>query len=137
VLDAAPLVVVNAGHSRDEIVAAITRSVDARLRADLPDGHRRIRTASESRGTHAAGLDRIFFTNSGSESVDTALKIALAYNTRARRRPPKLIAVIGGSSTVGLRWPSRARGVRDADLSAVSTDSNPEFRERHTVDAAA
>src|SRR3546814_4248761 len=30
-----------------------------------------------------AGLDRIFFTNSGSESVDTALKIALAYH-RAR-----------------------------------------------------
>ena len=26
-----------------------------------------------------AGIDRIFFTNSGSESVDTALKIALAY----------------------------------------------------------
>ena len=29
------------------------------------------------------GLDRIFFTNSGSESVDTALKIAIAYH-RAR-----------------------------------------------------
>src|SRR3546814_5989237 len=29
------------------------------------------------------GMDRIFFTNSGSESVDTALKIALAYH-RAR-----------------------------------------------------
>ena len=30
-----------------------------------------------------AGLDRIFFTNSGSEAVDTAMKIALAYH-RAR-----------------------------------------------------
>jgi len=29
------------------------------------------------------GMDRVFFTNSGSESVDTALKIALAYH-RAR-----------------------------------------------------
>ncbi|KAG0910822.1 hypothetical protein G6F31_021539 [Rhizopus arrhizus] len=29
------------------------------------------------------GLDRVFFTNSGSESVDTSLKIALAYH-RAR-----------------------------------------------------
>src|SRR3546814_2901351 len=34
-------------------------------------------------GLMPEGLDRIFFTNSGSESVDTALKIALAYH-RAR-----------------------------------------------------
>ncbi|MGD9981910.1 MAG: aspartate aminotransferase family protein [Hyphomonadaceae bacterium] len=34
------------------------------------------------------GLDRIFFTNSGSESADTALKIALAYQ-RARGKPGK------------------------------------------------
>jgi len=34
------------------------------------------------------GLDRIFFTNSGSESADTALKIALAYQ-QARGKPGK------------------------------------------------
>ena len=35
------------------------------------------------RRSRRAGLDRIFFTNSGSESVDTALKIALAYHRAA------------------------------------------------------
>ena len=34
------------------------------------------------------GMDRIFFTNSGSESVETALKIALAYQ-KARGKPNK------------------------------------------------
>ena len=34
------------------------------------------------------GLDRIFFTNSGSELVDTALKIALAYQ-RAAGQPTR------------------------------------------------
>ena len=38
---------------------------------------------SKVAGLMPDGLDRIFFTNSGSESVDTALKIALAYH-RAR-----------------------------------------------------
>jgi beta-alanine--pyruvate transaminase len=36
-----------------------------------------------------AGVDRIFFTNSGSESVDTALKIALSYH-RARGQPQRI-----------------------------------------------
>ena len=39
--------------------------------------------AARLAGIPPAGLDRVFFTNSGSEAVDTALKIALAYH-RAR-----------------------------------------------------
>jgi beta-alanine--pyruvate transaminase len=73
---------VNAGHGRQKIVEAVQRQVAkldyatafqmshpgtfelaARLVAQLP-----------------GDLDHVFFTNSGSEAVDTALKIAIAYH---------------------------------------------------------
>jgi beta-alanine--pyruvate transaminase len=40
------------------------------------------------------GMDHVFFTNSGSESVDTALKIALAYH-RAKGDGPSAFRLIG------------------------------------------
>ncbi|MEJ0092082.1 MAG: aspartate aminotransferase family protein [Methylocella sp.] len=39
-----------------------------------------VRLAERVAGMAPAGLDRVFFTNSGSEAVDTALKIALGYH---------------------------------------------------------
>ncbi|NIF54256.1 aspartate aminotransferase family protein [Burkholderia sp. Ax-1724] len=76
---------VNAGHSRDEIVAAITAQLSTLDYAPtFQMGHPlAFEAAAKVAELMPAGLDRIFFTNSGSESVDTALKIALAYH-RAR-----------------------------------------------------
>src|SRR6202167_5984390 len=76
---------VNAGHSRDEIVAAITQQLSPLdFAPTFQMGHPlAFEAASKVAELMPAGLDRIFFTNSGSESVDTALKIALAYH-RAR-----------------------------------------------------
>ena len=76
---------VNAGHGRPEI----TRAVEQQLaRLDYAPAFQMAHPLEFELATRLAAmaptsLDRIFFTNSGSESVDTALKIALAYH-RAR-----------------------------------------------------
>ncbi len=76
---------VNAGHCRAPIVEAIRKTA-----GELDYGPTfqlahplAFELASRIAALMPQGLDRIFFTNSGSESVDTALKIALAYQ-RAR-----------------------------------------------------
>ncbi|PLZ04446.1 aspartate aminotransferase family protein [Burkholderia sp. WAC0059] len=76
---------VNAGHCRDEIVAAVqAQAARMDFAPTFQMGHPlAFEAATKVAGLMPAGLDRIFFTNSGSESVDTALKIALAYH-RAR-----------------------------------------------------
>ena len=76
---------VNAGHGRRQIAEAVGRQLMAcDFAPSFQMGHPLAfetaeRLAAMAPGGPAAGLDRVFFTNSGSESVDTALKIALAY----------------------------------------------------------
>ena len=76
---------VAAGHCREEIVKAVQDQV-ARLdfAPSFQMGHPlAFETANRLAAITPPGLNRIFFTNSGSESADTSLKIALAYH-RAR-----------------------------------------------------
>jgi len=73
---------VNAGHGRPEIVEAIARqAAQMDYAPGFQMGHpQAFEAASAVARIMPPQLDRIFFTNSGSESVDTALKIALAYH---------------------------------------------------------
>ncbi|HEY0849591.1 MAG TPA: aspartate aminotransferase family protein [Bradyrhizobium sp.] len=81
---------VNAGHGRKQIAAAVERQLmNLDFAPSFQMGHpiafdfaRRLAEIAPK------GLDRVFFTNSGSESVDTALKIALAYQ-RAIGQPAR------------------------------------------------
>jgi beta-alanine--pyruvate transaminase len=75
----------NAGHGRREITEAIRHQAGVMdFAPTFQLGHPVAFQAAAKVAEHTpAGLDRIFFTNSGSESADTALKIALAYQ-RAR-----------------------------------------------------
>lgn len=72
---------VNAGHCRPTIVEAIQKTAaELDFAPAFQLGHpASFELASRVAAIMPKGLDRIFFTNSGSESVDTALKIALAY----------------------------------------------------------
>ena len=76
---------VNAGHGRREITEAIQKQ--AAILDFAPSfnmGHPiAFQAAAKVAELTPDGMDRIFFTNSGSEAADTALKIALAYH-RAR-----------------------------------------------------
>jgi beta-alanine--pyruvate transaminase len=81
---------VNAGHGRPEITAAVARQLETmEFAPTFQMGHPiAFELASRLAELAPAGLDRVFFTNSGSESVDTALKIAIAYQ-RARGQSGK------------------------------------------------
>ena len=72
---------VNAGHTRDKIVSAIARQAgELDFAPTFQLGHPLVfEFASRIAAILPEGLDQVFFCNSGSEAVDTALKIALAY----------------------------------------------------------
>src|SRR5580658_2563664 len=76
---------VNAGHGRREITEAVAQQLATMEYAPAFQMGHPIAFELANRLAEIAppGMDRIFFTNSGSESVDTALKIAIAYH-RAR-----------------------------------------------------
>src|SRR5690606_10840199 len=76
---------VNAGHGRPRIVKAIQeQAAQMDYAPPFQMGHpKAFEAASRIADLTPPGLNRIFFANSGSEAVDTALKIALCYQ-RAR-----------------------------------------------------
>ena len=95
---------VNAGHGREEIAAAVAhglRTLD--YAPPFQMGHAPgFAFAAALTQIAPPGLDRIFFTNSGSESVDTALKIALAHHrARGQAQRTRLIGREKGYHGVG------------------------------------
>ena len=94
----------NAGHNRAPIVAAIqAQAAELDFAPTFQFGHpRAFELASRLAALAPEGLDHVFFTNSGSEAVDTALKIALAYhNVSGQGQRQRLIGRERGYHGVG------------------------------------
>ena len=71
----------NAGHNRQSIVEAIQKqAATLDFAHSFNQGHAIAFEAANRLTEMTPGFDHVFFTNSGSEAVDTALKIALAYH---------------------------------------------------------
>ena len=82
---------VNAGHCRDQITAAIRRQAGVMDYAPpFQMGHPlAFELAQKLASMLPGGIDHVFFGNSGSEAVDSALKIALAY-WQAKGQPQRV-----------------------------------------------
>ncbi len=72
----------NAGHNRPRIVEAVRRQVgELDYAPGFQMGHpKAFELASQLRDMAPEPFEHVFFTNSGSESVETALKIAIGYH---------------------------------------------------------
>ena len=99
----------NAGHNRPKIVEAIRKQAGELDYAPAFQMGRPVafELASRLRDMAPAPFEHVFFTNSGSESVETALKIALAYQR----------AIGQGSRT---RLIGRERGYHGVNFGGIS-----------------
>lgn len=108
---------VNAGHCRPRIVQAIQRQAQTLDYSPLFQmGHPgEFRAAGLISDLAPEGLDRVFFANSGSEAVDTALKIVLAYH-RARGEGHRTVLI------------GRERGYHGVGFGGISVGGIPANR---------
>ena len=114
----------NAGHNRDPIVAAIQRQaaeLDYAPAFQFAPSRKPSSWPSRIAALAPGDLDHVFFCNSGSEAVDTALKIALAYhNVRGNASRTRLIGRergyhgVGFGGIVGRRHRRQPQAVRRA-----------------------
>jgi beta-alanine--pyruvate transaminase len=130
---------VNAGHCRPRIVEAIRRQAgELDFASSFSTGHPLAFQVAERVAEIAPeGLDHVFFTNSGSEAVDTVMKMAVAYH-RLRGE---------GART---RFIGREKGYHGVNIGGMSVSGTPVNRKaygglllggtdhlRHTHDLAA
>ena len=124
---------VNAGHARPEIAAAVNQQLMSLDYApSFQMGHPiSFDFAQALAGIAPAGLDRIFFTNSGSESADTAIKMAIAYHrARGQGHRSKIVGREKGYHGVGFGGISAGGLVNNRRIYPLL----PSDHIRHTLD---
>ena len=121
----------NAGHCRTEIADAIGRAAKTLdFAPTFHMGHPAVFQLAEKLATNffPKGLSSIFFTNSGSEAADSALKIALAYH-KVRAKAAKPGSSAASAAITARIWP----GFRSAESPKTALGSTTCFRKSITL----
>jgi len=128
---------VNAGHCRPKIVEAVRRQVgEMDFAPTFNMGHPvAFEFAERLAAVAPKGFSRVFFTNSGSESADTALKIALAYH-RVRGEGQRFRLVGRERGYHGVNFGGMAVGGIPANRKAFGPGVAGAHHIRHTHDLA-
>jgi beta-alanine--pyruvate transaminase len=128
---------VNAGHCRPKIVEAVRRQVgEMDFAPTFQMGHPLAFEFAERLVAAApAGFSRVFFTNSGSESADSALKIALAWH-RARGEGQRFRLIGRERGYHGVNFGGMAVGGIPANRKAFGPGVAGAGHIRHTHDLA-
>jgi len=93
------------GHGHPAVVSAVQEQLgELDYAPAFQLGHAKVfKLATRVAAMSPEGLDRVFFTNSGSEAVDTALKMAIAYHqARGDARRVRIIGRERGYHGVGI-----------------------------------
>lgn len=123
----------NAGHGHPTIAAAIKHQADQLDFAhSFNQGHDIAFEAANRIVALADGFDHVFFTNSGSEAVDTALKIALAYHA-ARGEGQRRILIGRQKAYHGVNFGGLSVGGIGANKAQFGTLYPAAHHIRHTV----
>ena len=128
-----------AGHSRPEIADAVHRQLATlAYTAPFQMGHElSFELARRLAQLTPQGMNRVFFVNSGSEAIDTAIKIAMAYHyVRGEGQRQRLVSRerayhgvnIGGTSLSGMVKNRQAFGVGMPGIAHIRHTWLPENR---------
>jgi beta-alanine--pyruvate transaminase len=127
---------VNAGHNRKPIVEAVQKQAATMDYAPpFQMGHPvAFEAATAVAAVAPAGMQHVFFTNSGSESADTAIKMALAYH-RSRGEPGRRIIIgrergyhgvnVGGTTAGGIPGNRKAFPTLMAGVDHIRSTHDP------------
>ena len=130
----------NAGHRRTKIVEAIKAQTEVLDYApSFNVGHTiSFEFAARLAQVTPEGMDRIFFANSGSEAVDTALKIAIAYHrVRGDASRTRLIGRERGYHGVGFGGTSVGGMVANRKFFGPLLNGVDHIRHTHDLDEMA